>query len=74
MQANARKDFLEQVSLNDCSAKFLGDAKVDAYNVPLSASPDWWKGLQVEHLCVVEGGYEIFFDDIQAFGHNLKVK
>jgi len=47
---------------------------VDAYNVPLSASPDWWKGLPVHDLCVLVGEYEMFFDDIQVFAQNLNVR
>ncbi|MCJ1252117.1 hypothetical protein MMC30_009355 [Trapelia coarctata] len=73
MRTNERKDYLGQTSLKDCTLKFLGDAKVDAYNVPLSASPDWWKGLPVHDLCVLVGEYEMFLDDILAFAQNLKV-
>ncbi len=55
MNANKKKDFLNFTNLEQLSAQFVGSAGLDGYNMPLSASPDWWKGLQVQNLCIMAG-------------------
>jgi hypothetical protein len=73
MKANKKKDFIKFTSLEKLSAQFVGSAGLDGYNMPLSASPDWWKSLQVQNLCIMAGEYEIFLTDIEDFAAAVKV-
>lgn len=43
---NAKKDFLPASAGNRWSESFLGGKDRDGYNEPLSASEDWWNGLE----------------------------
>lgn len=74
MQSNLNKDFLVLDPLKECSLQFLGQADADAYNVPLIASPEWWKDLPVRDLCAVGGEYEMFLDDVKAWAQIVKVR
>lgn len=73
MQSNSQVDFMSQKMLKACSSSFLGTAKLDPYNSPLVAPPEWWQHIPVHELCVVCGEYEIFVDDIKAWAEKVKV-
>jgi len=75
MKENADKDFVIHESLRRGSDMFMDGAKEDEFNVPLSASPEWWRGLgeRVREIGVLVGGYEIFRDDVRAWVGKVKV-
>jgi len=64
---NARKDFVSAISANRWSSSFVGGKKTDEYNQPLSAEPDWWKGLEgvVEEILILGGSHELLVDVIR---------
>ena len=51
----------------------MGDSEEDEFDVPLGASPEWWRGLSVSEVGVVWGGYEFFRDDIESWVKKVKV-
>ncbi len=74
MRSNSGRDYLSQTSLAMGALQYLGGAKIDSYNVPMSASGDWWQNLKVRDICVVGGEYEMFIDDIEAWTKIVKVR
>lgn len=73
-KANSGKDVLDARALKSWSDAFMGGAKVDPYNHPLSADPQWWDGVPAERLCMTAGKDELFHDDICAFAEKVKVR
>jgi len=73
MKANLHLDHLSLNTLKTVSLQFLGDSKENSYNVPLSASPEWWRDLPVQNICVIGGEYELFLDDVEGWTKNVKV-
>ena len=55
---------------------YLGTAKPDEYNQPLTAPESWWKGLDgvVKDMFVTAGRDETPFDDIEQLTRVLKVR
>lgn len=72
-QSNSSKDVVDAGVLKLWSDAFMGDAKIDEYNDPLSAEPQWWENTPVEKICFTGGADELFADDISAFAKKLKV-
>mgnify|MGYP001581064326 CR=1 FL=1 len=73
METNKNRDYISATHLKPFSDQFIGISGLDGYNAPLIESPEWWKGLQVQSLCVVGGEYEIFLTDIESWAAVLKV-
>ncbi|KIX06702.1 uncharacterized protein Z518_04678 [Rhinocladiella mackenziei CBS 650.93] len=73
MSKNLYKDCLDIGTLQKWSKAFIGNAPMDNYTVPLNAEPAWWSGLKTKVLCIVAGGTELFFDDIENFATKVKV-
>ncbi|KAI9843656.1 MAG: hypothetical protein M1838_002514 [Thelocarpon superellum] len=63
---NMYKDCIGIDHITKWGRAFLGDAKADAYNQPMTAPAGWFKGLPVEKMLVVGGGDEVMIDDIKA--------
>ncbi|KAI9766005.1 MAG: hypothetical protein M1840_007012 [Geoglossum simile] len=74
MKVNQNKDYLKDVTLKYWGDRFMGAAKVDPYNQPLTAPSDWWSALNVNEILVVAGRDELLVDDIRDFTKKLEVK
>lgn len=72
---NADKDYVSYASQKRSSHLWMGNAEEDEYNVPLSASPEWWSGLSgvVSDMVVSVGEYEIFRDDMGQWVEKVQV-
>ncbi|KAH0558472.1 hypothetical protein GP486_004868 [Trichoglossum hirsutum] len=73
MKTNRYKDCLKDKTLQYWGDQFMGKAKADPYNQPLTASSDWWSALAVDEILIVAGADEIMIDDIQEFAKKLEV-
>ena len=77
VQYNAHKDIVDVTMSDRWSASFLGAAKRDAYNEPLSLAADdpWWQGLDgmVRDICVICGADEVLVDSIRELVKRLQV-
>lgn len=73
---NAKKDFLPASAGNRWSESFLGGKDRDGYNEPLSASEDWWNGLEgvVKEILICGGADELLVDPIRELGTKYKVR
>lgn len=61
--------------LSHWAAYALGSAEPDEYNAPVTASAEWWGGIQgvVRDVIVTAGTEEVLFDDIKTLVNLLKV-
>ncbi|KAK2766060.1 hypothetical protein FQN54_007575 [Arachnomyces sp. PD_36] len=73
MITNADKDYLDAGSIDYLGDKFLGGAKKDPYNEPLSADPEWWQDLPVKDICILGAEYEMLVDSIKDWAAKVKV-
>lgn len=71
---NAWKDMCSTTALDRWSTSFMGDAKEDLYNQPLSAPEGWWKGCSSIVNEVFVGGRkdEVLIDAIVALGDHIQ--
>jgi acetyl esterase/lipase len=71
---NKLKDICTTAALDRWSTSFMGDAKEDPYNQPLSAPKGWWTGCNniVNEVFVGGGQDEVMIDDIVAFGKQIQ--
>lgn len=74
MVSNVDKDYLDLEGIKRSAAQFMGKAKEDSYNTPLSASPEWWQDLKVQDICILGAEYEVFVHDIKALANIVKVR
>jgi acetyl esterase/lipase len=74
MKMNRYKDCLADSVLQYWGDQFMGEAKADPYNQPLTASSDWWSTLTVDEILVVAGSDELLIDDIREFAKKLEVR
>jgi acetyl esterase/lipase len=74
MKTNQYKDCLKDVALKYWGDQFMGAAKVDPYNQPLTAPAGWWLALNVDEILVVAGRDELLVDHIREFARKLEVK
>jgi hypothetical protein len=70
---NKLKCGLSQSGLKAWSDAFMGTSKVDNYNNPLGAQPNWWHGSPVGRIIIVGGQDELIVDDIEQLAQNMKV-
>ena len=70
---NQYKDTVTPASSNRWSDNFLGGKPRDEYNEPMTADPEWWRGLKAEEVLVVCGSDEILVDSIKVFTGKVKV-
>ncbi|KAI4159503.1 MAG: hypothetical protein LQ342_006582 [Letrouitia transgressa] len=70
---NMGLDSIDRKFLERAEKAFLGNAKVDEYNQPLTARSEWWKELHcaVSKTFFVAGELEIFVDDIAALSKKV---
>lgn len=54
----------------------MGGKDRDGYNEPLSASEDWWNGLEgvVKEILICGGADELLVDPIRELGTKYKVR
>ena len=73
---NAKKDLVSASAGNRWSESFLGGKDRDGYNEPLSASVDWWNGLEdvVKEILICGGADEVLADPIRELGTKYKVR
>ncbi len=71
--SNLKYDFVSQSDLLPKARWFVPANEEDDYNIPLNASPEWWKGLPVKNILVTAGDYEIFRDDIAEIVKKMRV-
>lgn len=71
---NSNKDVTNATILEKWSAYYLGQAKSDHYNQPLSAPTTWWEGVnvKVQEMVIMAGTDETTFSDIEKFAEVLK--
>lgn len=71
---NATKDLCTTTALDRWSKSFMGDAKEDPYNQPLSAPEGWWASCSgiVQDVFIGGGKDEVMIDDIVALGKQIK--
>lgn len=72
-EENEHKDMYGKASLYDWAHDFA-PAPTDRnnYTEPLRADVSWWSGKPARSILNLAGEYEMFRDDIQAFGRNLE--
>ena len=73
VEYNKNKDTVNPSYANIWSGNFLGGKPRDKYNEPMTADPEWWRGLRAEEVLMVTGGDEILLDSIKAFCGKMKV-
>ncbi|KAH0537355.1 hypothetical protein FGG08_005834 [Glutinoglossum americanum] len=73
MKLNQNKDCLKDTVLQYWGDQFMGEAKADPYNQPLTASSDWWSALTVDEILIVAGRDELLIDDIREFAKKLEM-
>lgn len=71
---NAGSDIFDARALKRWSQGFMGAAPSDAYAEPLTADPDWWRGLHglTSEALVWGGGGEVLIDGIREFYWKIK--
>jgi acetyl esterase/lipase len=74
MKTNQYKDCIKDNTLQYWGEQFLGKAKADPYNQPLTASSEWWSTLSVDEILIVAGADEIMIEDIREFAKKLEVR
>ncbi|KAI9824770.1 MAG: hypothetical protein M1832_001598 [Thelocarpon impressellum] len=72
MLKNECKDMVTNRALSRWAREYLGGAKSDFYNEPLTAPADWWDGAKADNILVVVGGDEILLDSVKAIAKNLE--
>ena len=71
---NSNKDVINATILEKWSAYYLGQAKPDHYNQPLSAPATWWEEVndKVREMVILAGTDETPFSDTKKFAEVLK--
>lgn len=77
IRENVGKDIVGTAHSDYWSGNFLGDAPRDAYNEPLSLSPEdtWWEGLEgvVSQVLVTSGRDELLYSSVKELVRRIRV-
>ncbi|KAF1814877.1 alpha/beta-hydrolase [Eremomyces bilateralis CBS 781.70] len=73
-RTNAQSDIFDGRLLKRWSGGFLGSSTGDKYSEPLTADPDWWRGLHglTSEVLIWGGGGEVLLDGIKEFYWKIK--
>ena len=66
------KDIFTKASMHEWADDFASPAEQNNYTEPLRAAVSWWSKLPAKKVLNLAGGYEMFRDDIEAFGQTLE--
>ena len=69
-------DYLDPRTLKEYSDLFIASSPIDKYNTPITASSEYWKGMEEvlngADVEILTGGYEMFMDDVVEFVEKMR--